>query len=39
MDEILEKVMNKEKYEENKSDPSNASTNYAKGGIFILVLF
>ncbi|TMW87471.1 hypothetical protein EJD97_019916 [Solanum chilense] len=33
MDEILEKVMNKEKYEENKSDPSNASTNYAKGAL------
>ncbi|XP_055829001.1 protein JAZ7-like [Solanum dulcamara] len=33
MDEILEKVMNKEKYEENKSEPSNASTNYAKGAL------
>ncbi|KAK4359984.1 hypothetical protein RND71_022213 [Anisodus tanguticus] len=33
MNEILEKVMNKEKTEENKSKPSNASTNYAKGAL------
>ncbi|KAM3283276.1 protein JAZ7 [Capsicum chacoense] len=33
MNEILEKVMNKEKSEENKSEPSNASTDYVKGAL------
>ncbi|CAN4114770.1 unnamed protein product [Withania somnifera] len=33
MNEILEEVMNKEKSEENKLEPSNASTNYAKGAL------
>ncbi|MCD9637801.1 Protein jaz7 [Datura stramonium] len=33
MNEILEKVMNNEKSEENKSEPSNASTNFAKGAL------
>ncbi|CAN4126854.1 unnamed protein product [Withania somnifera] len=33
MNETLEKVMNKEKSEENKSEPSNVSTNYAKGAL------
>lgn len=33
MSEIFEEVMNKEKSQENKSEPSNASTNYAKGAL------
>lgn len=34
MNEIIE-VMNKEIIEENKSEPANASTIYAKGGIYL----
>lgn len=33
MNELIEEVMNKEKSEENKSEPSNASTIYAKGAL------